>query len=84
MTVLRTIKPQHVIYEHVELNILVAISVDLTDLIKKYWKENKGKSVLNSDKISGFRMIHDENQDSLNIAFDNQEQFEIKQLKKYT
>jgi len=83
MAIIRKTEAQHIIYEHAELECLVAINKSDVTIIKKFWNTNKGKSKLQNDLIKGYRFVFDEEQDSLIIDFDNQEEFEIQYLKKY-
>ncbi len=83
MAILKSIKPQHLIYEHAELNILVAIPTKDTQKIKSFWKSNKGKSNIPTDTIQGYRFVHDDEQESLKIDFSTLEDFEIRSLQKY-
>lgn len=83
MGIIRKSEDQHFIYEHSELAILVALTKNQVNIIKKFWKTYKGKSSVPSDTVEGNRFIHDDEQESLKIDFDNLEHFEIKYLQKY-
>ena len=71
------------IYEHKELECLVAIMKDDQKLIKAYWKKNKGKTQKGFDLVPGYRLTHDDSQDSLKIVFNERLEFEIKSLIKF-
>lgn len=83
MGIIRKSEDQHYIYEHSELAVLVAIDKEQVNLIKKFWKSNKGKKDLPNDTVKGHRFVHDDEQESLKIDFENMEDFEIKLLQKY-
>ncbi len=83
MAVLRKIDNQHIIYEEKTLGVLVAIKKENTAQIKRYWKQNKGKSEQPDDTIQGFSFVHDEEQESLRIDFENEMEFKIKNLEKF-
>ena len=69
------------IYENVELSILVAIRIVDQKKIKKYWK-SKDKSIVES-KVSGFPFIQPEEQESLKIEFSKEQEYEIVNLTKF-
>ena len=69
------------IYENVELSILVAIRIVDQKIIKKYWK-SKDKSIVES-KVSGFPFIQTEEQESLKIEFSTEQEYEIVNLTKF-
>lgn len=72
---------QYLIYEEGELGILVAIHKSDQTIIKKYWK-SKGERDL-SASIAGHPFVHDEEQDSLKIDFNQEQQYLITNLKKF-
>lgn len=74
---------EHLIYEHIELGCLIAIEKINQNQLKKYWKKNKGKSSQPDDKINGYKLIHDDEQNSLKIDFSKEEFFEIRFLNKF-
>jgi hypothetical protein len=74
---------EYLIYDNSSLGILVAIDKKNQQIIKKYWKRNKGKSVLEADMIKGFSMIQDDEQDSLKIDFSEEKEYLIRDLVKY-
>jgi hypothetical protein len=78
-----TLGSDYFIYEHTEQGHLVAINTNDLKEMKKYWKLNKGKNPLPPDKIKGFPMIHDEEQDSLKIDFTKEFEYEIRVLNKF-
>jgi hypothetical protein len=83
MGIIRKSDEQHIIYEHSELEILIAINKEDVKTIKTFWKNNKGKSSQGTDKIEGHKFIFDEEQGSLKIDFENLDKFEIRFLSKY-
>ena len=83
MPTLRSNTNQHLVYEHAELAVLVAVEKAEQVKIKKFWKQYKGKQDLPSDSVVGFPFVHDEEQESLKIDFDSPGNYEIKHLKKF-
>ena len=82
--IMRLLKKQvddFLIYENVELSILVAIRMEDQKKIKKYWK-SKDKSAVEAT-ISGFPFIQTEEQESLKIEFSKKQEYEIVNLKKF-
>ena len=81
MNILGDKKKSEVIYEHLQLGVLIAIpSVD-NSIIRDYFKKYKGKKTQASDKITGYKMVVDEEFDSLKIDFSKTFDFLIKDLK---
>jgi len=80
MGVLRTIKSEYEIYENQALECLVAILRDECKKIKTYRKKNKGQKTMPSELIAGYKMVLDEEFDSLKIDFSTEFQFEIRDL----
>lgn len=73
----------YLVYEHKELGLLVAIEKADQIMIKKFWKKNKGKSILEKDVIKGYPFVYDEEQDSLKIDFSEQKEYAIRSLVKF-
>lgn len=82
MGILREVKSDYEMYEHQTLECFVAIERDDCKEIKAYYKANKGKKPLPSQKVKGYRFILDEEFASLKIDFSEEHQFEIKELSK--
>ena len=82
MGILRTIKSDYEMYENQSLQCFVAISRDDCKQIKSYYKTNKGKKPLPSQKIKGYKFVMDEEFESLKIDFSKDLQFEIRDLAK--
>jgi len=80
MGILRTIKSDYEIYENQALECLVAILRDDCKQIKAYRKKNKGQKNMPGELISGYKMVLDEEFDSLKIDFSEECQFEIRDL----
>lgn len=78
-----TIGMDYFIYEHTEQGHLVAIRMSDLKEMKKYWQLNKGKKPLPADKIKGFPLVHDDEQDSLKIDFSEEFEYEIRLLNKF-
>lgn len=83
MGILKKEGGEHLVYEIEQEGILVAIEKQNASIIKKYWKKYKGKSEQPEDTIQGFPFIHDEEQDSLKIDFEQEQAYQIKLLKKF-
>jgi hypothetical protein len=81
MNILGNKKKSEVIYEHLQLGVLVAISSDDNSLARDFFKKYKGKKPMPSDKILGYKMIVDEEFDTLKIDFSTNFYFLIKDLK---
>tara|TARA_B110000467_G_C18282935_1_gene459753 strand:- start:967 stop:1227 length:261 start_codon:yes stop_codon:yes gene_type:complete len=81
MNILGNKKKSEVIYEHLQLGVLVAISNDNNSLVRAFFKKYKGKKSIPSDKISGYKMVVDEEFDSLKIDFSTSFYFLIQDLK---
>jgi len=84
MPVLRTIKNDYEFYHHQKLDILVAIDTKNRKLLLNYWKSSKGKKkeTLKKIKVSAYKMIEDEEFQSLKIDFTQSFQFDAKELVK--
>jgi len=82
MGVIRLIKSDYQFYEHTSLECLVAIEGDDCKLIKDYFKKYKGKTEKPNDEVPGFKMIKDEEFESLKIDFEHPFKFKIKDLVK--
>ncbi len=82
MGVIRLVKSDYEMYEHIALQILVAIERDECKSMKAFYKKNKGKNPLPPDEIKGFPFINDEEFDSLKIDFDHPAKYKIRDLKK--
>ena len=82
MQLLRTIKSDYEFFHHQPLNILVALDGENQELLLNYWRTNSGnKSGTNANtKISGYKLILDQEFQSLKIDFSEIFQFEAKDL----
>ena len=80
MGILRTIKSDYEIYENQVLECLVAILRDDCKKIKAFRKKNKGQKTMPSELTSGYKMVLDEEFESLKIDFSQEFQFEIRDL----
>jgi hypothetical protein len=82
MPILRTIKSDYEFFHHVELDILVALDAENRKLVSTYWKTNKGKQkgTLPNLKVTGYKLVPDEEFQSLKIDFTQSFQFEAKHL----
>ncbi len=81
MNILGNKKKSEVIYEHLQLGVLVAVSSDDNSLAREFLKKYKGKKSMPSDKIPGYKMVVDPEFDSLKIDFSKTFDFLIKDLK---
>jgi len=84
MPILRIIKSDYEFYHHQALNIVVALDEENRKILTTWWKENNGKQqgVLPKLKVTGFKLINDEEFQSLKIDFSESFQFEAKELQK--
>lgn len=84
MPILRTIKSDYEFYHHQELDILIALDDENGKAVSTYWKTNKGKQkgALPNLKVTGFKLVPDEEFQSLKIDFTQSFQFEAKHLLK--
>jgi hypothetical protein len=82
MPILRTIKCDFEFFHHQELDILIALDAENRKLVSTYWKTNKGKQkgALPNQKVTGFKLVPDEEFQSLKIDFTQSFQFEAKHL----
>jgi hypothetical protein len=82
MPILRTIKSDFDFYHHQELDILIALDAENRKLVSTYWKTNKSKQkgTLPNQKVTGFKLVPDEEFQSLKIDFSQSFQFEAKHL----
>jgi hypothetical protein len=82
MQLLRTIKSDYEFFHHQPLNILVAIDGENKDLLLKFWRNNTGKKSTNTAhaKISGYKLILDQEFQSLKIDFSEMFQFDARDL----
>jgi hypothetical protein len=82
MPILRTIKSDFEFYHHQELDILIALDAENRKMVSTYWKTNKGKQkgTLPNQKVTGFKLVPDEEFQSLKIDFTQSFQFEAKHL----
>lgn len=72
---------EFLIYEESEIGILVAIRKTDQTILKKYWKTKGEKD--SAALISGYPLVHDEEQDSLKIDFSNEQEYTISNLIKF-
>jgi hypothetical protein len=82
MPILRTIKSDYEFYHHQELDILIALDAENGKAVSTYWKTNKGKQKGNLPnlKVTGYKLVPDEEFQSLKIDFSKSFQFEAKHL----
>jgi len=81
MNILGNTKKSEVIYKHSNLDVLVAIPYENNTLIRAFFKKYNNKKNPPSDKVSGYKMIVDEEFGSLKIDFSTSHDFLIKDLK---
>lgn len=79
MTQIKLNQVQYQEFEHQE-GYLVAVEKELSKSIGAFFKANKGKKKLPSDKIKGYKFIMDQEFNSLKIDFETEFEFEIKNL----
>lgn len=82
MGLLRSIKSDYETYEHLSLACIVAIERAECKKIKAFYQKYKGKKDLPSDLVEGYKMVVDEEFESLKIDFSELLTFEIKHLNK--
>lgn len=84
MPILRTIKSEYDFFHHQELNILIALDAENGKMVSTYWKANKSKQkgTLPNLKVTGYKLVPDEEFQSLKIDFTQTFQFEAKHLLK--
>jgi len=84
MPILRTIKSDYEFYHHQELDILIALDAENSKMVSTYWKTNKSKQkgALPNLKVTGYKLVPDEEFQSLKIDFTQSFQFEAKHLLK--
>jgi hypothetical protein len=82
MPILRTIKSDFEFFHHEELDILIALDAENRKLLSTYWKTNKGKQKATLLKmiVTGYKLVTDEEFQSLKIDFTQSFQFEAKHL----
>jgi len=82
MTILRTIKNDYDFYHHQTLDIFIALNDENKQILSSYWKANKGKQkgTLPKLKITGYKLVFDEEFQSLKIDFAETFEFEAKDL----
>lgn len=82
MTILRTIKSDYEFFHHESLDIFVALDSKTRKTLSTYWKANKGKQkgMLPKLKITGYKLVFDEEFQSLKIDFTETFEFEAKDL----
>ncbi len=83
MAVIRKEGGDHLVYEHEQLGILIAIEKANQSIIKKFWKKYKGKREVGKDTVKGFPFRFDEEQESLKIDFSAEGEFEVRLLRKF-
>jgi len=84
MPVLRTIKSEYEFYYNEPLELFVALDSENSKALSTFWKENKGKQkqALPGTRVTGFKLIFDEEFQSLKIDFDQTFQFNMKDLQR--
>jgi len=82
MPILRTIKSDYEFFHHQELDVFVALDPENSKALSSYWKTNKGKQkgLLPKLTITGFKLVFDEEFQSLKIDFSESIAFEAKDL----
>jgi len=83
MGIIKKTGGEHLIYEDSKNGCLIAIEKEAQKAIKNYWKRNKGKQDPSNEVIDAYLLIHDEEQNSLKINFENRIAVEIQYLKKF-
>jgi len=83
MPVLRKDGDAYLVYERKEQDGLVAISKEDQKLIKKFWKQYKGKQQIPADEVPGFPFVMEPAQESLRIDFEQPMRFVIRDLIKF-
>jgi hypothetical protein len=81
MPILRIIKSDYEFFHHEILDTLVALDAENRKLVSTYWKTNKGKQgTLPKFKVTGYKLVPDEELQSLKIDFTQSFLFEAKHL----
>ena len=82
MAILRTIKSDYEFFQHQTLEILVALDAENRKLLSNYWKSNKGKkkTTVPQIQVNGYKLILDEEFETLKIDFSELFSFEAKDL----
>jgi len=82
MPILRTIKSDYHFYHHQGFDLFVAVDDENKQIISTYWKTNKGKqqATLPGLKVTGYKLVFDEEFQSLKIDFTSTFQFEAREL----
>tara|TARA_B110000879_G_scaffold160425_1_gene207129 strand:+ start:47 stop:307 length:261 start_codon:yes stop_codon:yes gene_type:complete len=80
MNILGEKKKAEVIYEHQKLGVLVAVSNENNSIVRGFFKKYKGKKTQPSDTVEAYKMIVDEEFNSLKIDFSQIFNFAIKDL----
>ncbi|NOQ75726.1 MAG: hypothetical protein GQ574_27210 [Crocinitomix sp.] len=83
MELSKTLGTEHLIYDNTALGFLIAIDKADQKIIKKFWKKYKGKSIVEADVIEGYRLVQDDEQDSLKIDFSERKEYLIRDLVKF-
>ncbi|MFT5821250.1 MAG: hypothetical protein ACI8ZM_002502 [Crocinitomix sp.] len=83
MELSKTLGTEHLIYDNTVLGFLIAIDKSDQKIIKKFWKKYKGKSIVEADAIEGYRLVQDDEQDSLKIDFSEKVEYLIRDLVKF-
>lgn len=83
MELSKTLGTEHLIYDNTVLGYLIAIDKTDQKIIKNFWKKNKGKSTIEKDVIGGYRLVQDDEQDSLKIDFEERRDYLIRDLVKF-
>ena len=73
-------KKAEIIYEHQKLGVLVAVSYENNSIVRDFFKKYKGKKTQPSDTVEAYKMIVDEEFNSLKIDFSQTFNFAIKDL----
>ena len=81
MNVLGNKKKSEIIYEHLKLGVLVAISSENHSIVKDIFKKSKGKMSPLTEKIQAYKMEVDAEFGSLKIDFSKTFEFQIIDLK---
>ena len=82
MPILRTIKSDYEFFHHQELDVFVALDPENRKALSTYWRANKGKQkgMLTKLKITGYKLVFDEEFQSLKIDFSESFTFEARDL----
>jgi hypothetical protein len=84
MPVLRVIKSEYEFFYNEKLDVFVALDAENSEALSNYWKAKKGKqkAVPSVARLKGYKLIFDEEFQSLKIDFSNVFQFDANYLQR--